>query len=199
MTAPQRITRFSLRAAQRVRIGLGRRTAALQTAAAVFGCLAVLPAAVLADTAPPTQPFPVENPTTIGSATGGAGAGKIAFNEFDARSGPRISAATVAHGKLRVTLTFHKSGTFLAYIVSHLPADPFNGNGRVTYTTVSLGHHSAGPGTVSLTLGKLTNGRDGIIIVPTIDPKTTAKAKQASWVYLTVARQRVVQVKLRQP
>jgi hypothetical protein len=98
-----------------------------------------------------------------------------------------------------MTLTFHKSGTFLAYIVSHPAADPFNGNGRVTYTTVSLGHHSAGPGTVSLTLGKLTNGRDGIIIVPTIDPKTTAKATQASWVYLTVARQRVVQLKLRQP
>jgi len=26
--------------------------------------------------------FGVENPTTIGSATGGAGAGKIKFNEF---------------------------------------------------------------------------------------------------------------------
>lgn len=125
------------------------------------------------------------NPTVSGresvefsGATTGAGAGKVKFQEFDARPGPRISAATVAHGKLHVTLTFHKSGTFLAYIVSHPAADPFNGNGRVTYTTVSLGHHSAGPEMVSLTLGKLTNGRDGIIIVPTIDPKTTAKAKQ---------------------
>ena len=27
--------------------------------------------------------FGVENPTTIGSATGGAGAGKIKFNEFE--------------------------------------------------------------------------------------------------------------------
>jgi type VI secretion system secreted protein Hcp len=26
--------------------------------------------------------FGIENPTTIGSATGGAGAGKIKFNEF---------------------------------------------------------------------------------------------------------------------
>jgi hypothetical protein len=193
MPARQHITRFSLWAAQRVRIGLGRRTAALQTAAAVFGALAVLPAAVVADTAPPTQPVPV------GSASTGAGAGKATFKEFIDRPGPRISAATVARGKLHVTLTFHKSGTFLAYIVSHPPADPFSGNGPVTYTTVSLHHHAAGPGTVSLTLGRLTNGRDGLIIVPTIDPKTTAKAKQASWVYLTVARQRVVQVKLHQP
>ncbi len=60
--------------------------------------------------------FGVENPTTIGSATGGAGAGKINFNEFTIKktvdsASPLIfkNAATGAHYKT-VTLTMRKAG-----------------------------------------------------------------------------------------
>jgi type VI secretion system secreted protein Hcp len=60
--------------------------------------------------------FGVENPTTIGSATGGAGAGKIKFNEFTIKktadsASPLFfkSAATGAHYKI-VTLEMRKAG-----------------------------------------------------------------------------------------
>jgi type VI secretion system secreted protein Hcp len=60
--------------------------------------------------------FGVENPTTIGSATGGAGAGKIKFNEFtikkptDAASpGFFKNCCTGSHYKY-VTISMRKSG-----------------------------------------------------------------------------------------
>lgn len=60
--------------------------------------------------------FGVENPTTIGSATGGAGAGKIKFNEFQitkksdsASPSLYLHAATGAHYD-KVTLTMRKAG-----------------------------------------------------------------------------------------
>jgi len=60
--------------------------------------------------------FGVENPTTIGSATGGAGAGKIKFNEFTIKK-PTDSASPLffknccvgAHYKT-VTISMRKSG-----------------------------------------------------------------------------------------
>jgi len=60
--------------------------------------------------------FGVENPTTIGSATGGAGAGKIKFNEFTIKktvdkASPVLfkACATGSHYK-SVTLTMRKAG-----------------------------------------------------------------------------------------
>ena len=60
--------------------------------------------------------FGVENPTTIGSATGGAGAGKIKFNEFQitkksdsASPSFFLSAATGSHYKT-VTIEMRKAG-----------------------------------------------------------------------------------------
>jgi type VI secretion system secreted protein Hcp len=60
--------------------------------------------------------FGVENPTTIGSATGGAGSGKIKFNEFTIRKTSDVTSpaffknsATGAHYKT-VTIAMRKSG-----------------------------------------------------------------------------------------
>jgi type VI secretion system secreted protein Hcp len=60
--------------------------------------------------------FGVENPTTIGSATGGAGAGKVKFNEFTIKktvdsASPSFfkNCATGSHYKT-VTLTMRKAG-----------------------------------------------------------------------------------------
>ena len=60
--------------------------------------------------------FGVENPTTIGSATGGAGAGKIKFNEFTIKktsdsASPLffLNAATGAHYD-KVTIQMRKAG-----------------------------------------------------------------------------------------
>ena len=60
--------------------------------------------------------FGVENPTTIGSATGGAGAGKIKFNEFTIKKTSDsaspfffLNAATGAHYKT-VTIQMRKAG-----------------------------------------------------------------------------------------
>jgi type VI secretion system secreted protein Hcp len=60
--------------------------------------------------------FGVENPTTIGSATGGAGAGKIKFNEFTIKKTSDVNSptffkncATGAHYKT-VTLALRKAG-----------------------------------------------------------------------------------------
>ncbi len=60
--------------------------------------------------------FGVENPTTIGSATGGAGAGKIKFNEFTIKkttdqASPAFfkNCATGSHYK-NVTLAMRKAG-----------------------------------------------------------------------------------------
>jgi type VI secretion system secreted protein Hcp len=60
--------------------------------------------------------FGVENPTTIGSATGGAGAGKIKFNEFSIKKTTDVNSpaffkncAAGAHYK-NVTIAMRKSG-----------------------------------------------------------------------------------------
>ena len=60
--------------------------------------------------------FGVENPTTIGSATGGAGAGKIKFNEFTIKkttdnASPKFfkNCCTGSHYKT-VTIAMRKSG-----------------------------------------------------------------------------------------
>jgi type VI secretion system secreted protein Hcp len=60
--------------------------------------------------------FGVENPTTIGSATGGAGAGKIKFNEFTIKKTSDASSPTFfkncvagSHYKT-VTITMRKAG-----------------------------------------------------------------------------------------
>lgn len=60
--------------------------------------------------------FSVENPTTIGSATGGAGAGKIKFNEFTIKktadaATPLLfrNCAAGAHYS-KVTITLRKAG-----------------------------------------------------------------------------------------
>ena len=60
--------------------------------------------------------FGIENPTTIGSATGGAGAGKIKFNEFTIKKTTDTASATFfknccvgAHYKA-VTVEMRKAG-----------------------------------------------------------------------------------------
>ena len=66
--------------------------------------------------------FGVENPTTIGSATGGAGAGKIKFNEFQIKkttdnASPVFfkQAAVGAHYK-KAVLTLRKPGDAKPYM-----------------------------------------------------------------------------------
>lgn len=60
--------------------------------------------------------FGVENPTTIGSATGGAGAGKIKFNEFtikkttDAASPVFFKNCASGHHYDKVTISMRKAG-----------------------------------------------------------------------------------------
>ena len=83
--------------------------------------------------------FGVENPTTIGSATGGAGAGKIKFNEFTIKkttdkSSPlffKNCCAGVHYGS--VTIAMRKSGgdpetlEMLAEIVADNPRGEASG------------------------------------------------------------------------
>ena len=60
--------------------------------------------------------FGVENPTTIGSATGGAGAGKVQFNEFtikkttDSASPVFFRNCVAGSHYAKVTLTMRKAG-----------------------------------------------------------------------------------------
>jgi type VI secretion system Hcp family effector len=60
--------------------------------------------------------FGVENPTTIGSATGGAGAGKVKFNEFTIKkvsdsSSPMFHQAAASHRRFpTVTVQMRKAG-----------------------------------------------------------------------------------------
>ncbi len=66
--------------------------------------------------------FGVENPTTIGSATGGAGAGKVKFNEFtikktvDAASPALFKACASGVHYKTVTLTVRKAGATSPYL-----------------------------------------------------------------------------------
>src|ERR1041385_5553591 len=60
--------------------------------------------------------FGVENPTTIGSATGGAGAGKVKFNEFTIKkvsdsASPMFRQAASSHRHFpRVVVQMRKAG-----------------------------------------------------------------------------------------
>ena len=53
--------------------------------------------------------FGVENPTTIGSATGGAGAGKVNFNEITINPGGD-EIATDKYGRVKVKFFWDRDG-----------------------------------------------------------------------------------------
>jgi hypothetical protein len=98
--------------------------------------------------------FDVENPTTIGSSTGGAGAGKIKFNEFTIKK--QIDAASPAFFKScatgshypTVTITLHRAGAADATIdlglviindIKYLAAPaPLNSLEQITFLAGSM-------------------------------------------------------------
>jgi hypothetical protein len=106
--------------------------------------------------------------------------------------GPYVSAASFSGGQLHETLTFHKAGTFAAYIVSN-PRPPSSGSVHHARTvalaepTVALGYHAAGKTHISFRLGTLTAGRYAVVITPEPLVMGPPQPKLApTWVYLTV-------------
>lgn len=81
--------------------------------------------------------FGVENPTTIGSATGGAGAGKVKFNEFTIKktvdsASPNFfrQAASTGRHFARVRLQMRKAGGGLAnYVFDDVAVKSINWSG----------------------------------------------------------------------
>jgi hypothetical protein len=157
--------------------------------AAVVACVALLPAGVSAADAPQTPTPTTTQPTPYLV---------YRFSTVYAGSGPHVSAATVSHGRLTVSLTFHKTATFVAIIIKSPPANPFRATASRTGREVSLGKHSAGTGMVSFRL-QLGNGRYGVIITPVARMTTSVKSKEASWIYLTSASGKIVRIRLVQP
>jgi len=97
--------------------------------------------------------FGVENPTTIGSATGGAGAGKVKFNEFtikktiDKASPAFFRACATGSHYAKVTITVRKSGgdttfdfgTVFVSGIKWVPADgPANSLEEITFLAGSM-------------------------------------------------------------
>jgi hypothetical protein len=101
--------------------------------------------------------------------------------------GAHISKASISDGRVMVSATFHRTHLFFAQIYAH-PTSP----GRIRWVrTISLGEHHRGFSHVSFSLGTLTSGSYGIVIlrtraaypwlsVPTGGPQTT------TWLGLTV-------------
>lgn len=116
--------------------------------------------------------FGVENPTTIGSATGGAGAGKIKFNEFTItkttdKASPLFfkNCCAGAHYK-KVTLTARKAGgenerqDFLKIALSDVVTSSYRNGGRsVTRPPIQIGDVVSVPGD---TVGGDTDVEDAI-------------------------------------
>ena len=74
--------------------------------------------------------------------------------------GAHISKATISHGRVTVSATFHRTHRFLAQVYAH----PKNPRQIRWVRTVALGEHHKGPGHVSFRLGTLTPGDYGILI-----------------------------------
>ena len=122
-------------------------------------------------------------------------------------SGPHISAAGISHGRLHLTLTFHKAGRFVAHLKRNPPPEPYDRDWgpRPTFgKAIPVGLHPAGPGTVTIALGTLAPGRYGVIVLPTnpvrgqpgqpLDRRTVP-----SWVYFTERAGHAVDLRVLQP
>jgi hypothetical protein len=119
--------------------------------------------------------------------------------------GPYVSAASFSGGKLHETLTFHKSGMFVAHVVpmplppssestNYKPPKPFRG------PAVALGYHDAGTAHISFRLGALTAGPYAVVITPQPQVLGAPRSQAATWVYLTVhADGTVTNIKLFHP
>jgi hypothetical protein len=91
--------------------------------------------------------------TTIGLSSAAARGGPGGQNEFWA--GADVSRAGVFDGRLHLTVTFHKAGTYVAvFVPGHTKP---NGSSRGTNHT-DLGQHAAGAGHLSIPLATLPGG-----------------------------------------
>ncbi len=103
------------------------------------------------------------------------------------RTGPRVTAASISHGTLHETLTFHAAGRFTAFIESNPPAS-LQLNKTLSLNLVrkdALGYHPAGRGKVSIPLGALSPGRYAVFVAPRPPSKASERQSAATWVYFT--------------
>ena len=123
------------------------------------------------------------------------------------RTGPRITAASVSHGTLHLTLTFHKAGRFAAHLKRNPPPEPYDRDWgpRPTFgKRIPIGFRPAGPGTVTISLGTLAPGRYGVIILPT-NPGSAKPGKPVerrsvpSWLYFTEQAGHPVDLRILRP
>jgi hypothetical protein len=115
--------------------------------------------------------------------------------------GAHISKATISHGRVTVSATFHRTHRFFAQVYAH----PKNPRQIRWVRTVALGEHHKGPGHVSFRLGTLTPGDYGILILPTRATypwlsMPTGGAQTTTWLGVTVATTgQVIAVRPQQP
>jgi hypothetical protein len=95
-----------------------------------------------------------------------------------------VVAASFSGGQLDETLTFHKSGVFVAHILLNPPAHWTGGN-TVHGRTIALGNHTAGEAHLSFALGTLKPGRYTVVITPQHQMTTKNSKTIATWVYFT--------------
>jgi len=123
------------------------------------------------------------------------------------RTGPHVTAASISRGRLRLKLTFHKAGRFVAHLKRNPPPEPYGrdwGPRSTLGKSIPIGLHPAGPGTATIPLGTLAPGRYGVIVTPTrpagakpdqpLDPSTVP-----SWVYFTERAGHAVDIRVLQP
>ena len=119
--------------------------------------------------------------TGCGCACGCGGSGIPRVSE-----GPKVVAASFSGGQLHETLTFHKTGVFVAHILSDPPSHP-TGSGPVHGRIVALGNHAAGQARISFAVGTLQPGLYALVITPRHQTSTTNSKTAATWVYFTIS------------
>jgi hypothetical protein len=121
--------------------------------------------------------------------------------------GPHITSASISGGDLRLELTFHKAGKFVAYVKRNPPRNPYGRDWGAHPTfgkPIAIGFHPAGAGTTSVPLGQLAPGRYGVIVLPTTSAPVTSdqaldRTKAPSWVYFTQRAGQAVDIRVLQP
>ena len=98
--------------------------------------------------------------------------------------GPLVVAASFSGGQLHETLTFHKSGVFVAHVLFNPPAH-WKGGNTVHGRLIALGNHTAGQAHLSFALGTLKPGRYRVVITPQRQTITKNSKTIATWVYFT--------------
>jgi hypothetical protein len=150
-----------------------------------IGVLALVTAAALG---PPASASPDPHD---GGTTGG--------DDIPRVEGPRVVAASFSGGQLHETLTFHKSGVFVAHVLFNPPAH-WTGGDTVHGRLIALGNHMGGPAHLSFALGTLKPGRYRVVITPQRQTITMNSNTVATWVYFTArANGTVTGIKLINP